>query len=101
VSCLGEVSRFLIPHEILKPAPGLLGGLVVGSFTPSFAYLLVHFLIGSCIHSISHLFIHLVLTYHSLIHPHSCLGLGKGNELSKSSHGIVGYSGRWCNPAMT
>jgi hypothetical protein len=106
MSFLGETRRFLIPHEILKPAPGLLGGwliarLLICSFTLSFSYSLVHLITGSCTHSLAHLFIHLFLTYHSLIHPHPHLGLGKGNELSNISHGIFGCSGRWCNPAMT
>jgi hypothetical protein len=38
---------------------------------------------------------------HSLIHPHPHLGLGKGAELLKISHEIVGCSGRWCDPAVT
>jgi hypothetical protein len=106
VSFLGEARRFLIPHEILKPTPGLLGGWLIAcslifSLTPSFTYVFIQLIIGSCVHSLAHSFIHHILTYHSLIHPHSRLGLGKGNELSKSSHGIVGCSGRWCNPSMT
>jgi hypothetical protein len=97
MSFLRETRRFLIPYEMLKPAPVLLGGLVDWLIAHSLLHsliFLIHFLTGSCIHSLAHSFIHLVLAYHSLIHSHLRLGLGKGKELSKSSHGIVGCSGR-------
>jgi hypothetical protein len=103
VSFLGKARRFLIPHKILKPAPGLLGGLVDCSFTPSFTLILTHPLAHWFMRSFTFSLIHSSHPYLSLIDPSSsaCLGLGKGNELLKSSHGIVGCSGRWCNPAMT
>jgi hypothetical protein len=75
-----------------------MGGSADGLFTAflfvhSLFYSLIHLTIGSCVHSFSHLLIHLVPTYHSFTHPHSCLGLGKGIELPNISHGIVGCSG--------
>jgi hypothetical protein len=75
---LGKVESFLIPHELLKPASGLMRGSTDISFTPSFACSLIH-----------------------SFHPHSRLDLGKGTELPKISHGIVGCSGHWCDPATT
>jgi hypothetical protein len=97
---LGKTRMLLIPHEILKPMPSLLGGLDDFSFVHfahSLLHLLIffiHFLIGSCVNSLHHSFIHPILTYHSLIHPHPCLGLGKESELSKSRNDIIGCSGR-------
>jgi len=91
---LGEAKRLLIPHKMLKPSLGLLlgvGWLLIRSLIHLFS--LIHFLIGSCVHSLYHSFIHPILTYHSSIHPHPCLGLGKGNKLSNISHDIVGGSG--------
>jgi hypothetical protein len=69
VGFLGKSRRFLIPHELLKPISGLMGGLVGGLFIRS----LIHSSIGLLVHgffSFSHSFIHPVLTYQSLIHPH-------------------------------
>jgi hypothetical protein len=67
VSFFGGGRRFLIPHEILKPAPGLLGGLVDSSFT----HFLVRSFIRSCVHS--------SYPYLSLIDPSSPASwLGKG-----------------------
>jgi hypothetical protein len=78
VGFLGKARRFLIPHELLKPASGLRRGSVDSSFNPSFACSLVH-----------------------SFHPHTRLDLGKGTEQLKISHRIVGCSGRWCDPATT
>jgi hypothetical protein len=52
VSFLGKARRFLIPHEILKPALGPLGGLVDCSFAPSFTYF--HSLTCSLVHAFIH-----------------------------------------------
>jgi hypothetical protein len=88
---IGEGQEVLdSPRKILKPIPGLIVGLVVGSFTPS----LLH-----SYHSFPHTLFHSLT--HSLIHPHLRLGLEKGKELPKTSHGTVGCSGRWCDLAMT
>jgi hypothetical protein len=64
----GEARRFLIPHELLKTTPSLVGW---------FAHSLIQSFNGSFVHSI-HSFIHSILTYHSFILPHRCLRLGKG-----------------------
>jgi hypothetical protein len=60
VSFLGKARRFLIPHEILKLAPGLLGGSFFHSFTCSLVHWFTHLLTVHSFHS-----------YLSLIHPSS------------------------------
>jgi hypothetical protein len=62
VGFLGKDKRFLIPHELLKPASGLMRGSTDSSFIPSFTCSLVH-----------------------SFHPHPRLDLGKGTELWKIS----------------
>jgi hypothetical protein len=65
---LGEARRFLIPHEILKPTPGLLGGWLM-------ARSLLHLLMCSFSCSLIHSF----HPYLSLIDPSSSASwLGKG-----------------------
>jgi hypothetical protein len=78
VGFLGRAMRLFIPHELLKTAFGLMRGSVDLLFTPSFACSLVH-----------------------SFHPHPHLDLEKGTELSNISHGIFGFSGRWCDPTTT
>jgi hypothetical protein len=73
MSFLGEARRFLIPHEILKPPLDCWGGWLI-------ARSLLHPFMRSFTCSLIHSFI---LTYHSLIHPHLRLGLGKGNKLPR------------------
>jgi hypothetical protein len=89
-----EVLDFLT--KLLKPASGMMEGLVVGSFSPS----LMH-----SYHSIPHALscTHLHAPTYSFIDPSviRVLAQGKGVELLKVSHVIVGSSGRWCDPAMT
>jgi hypothetical protein len=82
---LGGDRRFLIPHEILKLAPGLLRGLV----DCAFSYLLVHSFIRLFSHPLSHWFmrsftcslIHSYYIYLSLIDPSSPMSwLHKGKQ---------------------
>jgi hypothetical protein len=95
---LGEIQEVLYspPSKLLKLASGLIGGLIVGSFSPS----LLH-----SHHSVPHAlsFTHLHAPTYSFIDPSiiHVLARGKGAELLKISHGIVGCSGRWCDLAMT
>jgi hypothetical protein len=70
---LGEARRFLIfPTNILKPTPGLIVGLVFGLSTLS--PLRITSLLPSCTP------MHLPT---SSIHPHLCIGLGKGDRTVK------------------
>jgi hypothetical protein len=82
--------------KLLKPTSGLMGGLVVGSFSPSLFHShhsIPHALSCTHLHESTYLFID-----PSIIHV---LAWGKGAELLKISHGIVGCSGHLCDPAMT
>ena len=95
---LGEGQEVLdSPQEILKPIPGMIVGLVVGSFSPSLLHLY---------HSIPHALscTHLHAPTYPFIDPSSpapVSWLGKGAELLKNSLNIAGCSGHWCDPAAT
>jgi hypothetical protein len=97
VSFLGKATRFLIPPlpKLLKPVSGLMGGLVVGSFSPSILH--SH-------HSIPHALscMHIHAPTYPFIDPSviRVLAQGKGDELLKISHGIVGCSSLWYDPAV-
>jgi hypothetical protein len=110
VSFLGEGQELLDSQEFINPFLVYWGDwswfLILYSHSHSLSHYVFGFSTYSCIHSRTcSLFtplmdISLHSFPHSFIFPHVCLGLGKGDEMMKCNHGIIGCRDYWCNPTM-